>query len=211
MIKTDMIPRMQKLLEGGDSDDSNLQFAEDMQQCLQMCWNMVAVLNMEVVNVLLFYISYPIRNVGEPFVREKIMKLHSGRWGDDRVLQLLGRLPAAAVAASPSSSANFNLKIVRLSREGLARNVLRILERGCIASEAAGESTSISPLISIRLIQFAHGALQLIADGSLSPEVEEGLKGGGSSSSSQDPSLLLMHQTFVLDAPGIDGLQKVMR
>ena len=77
MIRTDMIPRLRKIMDAppSSSDDNNDQdFAESLQQCLLMCWNMVAVLNMEAVNMLLFYISYPIRNNGEPFVKDKIMK-----------------------------------------------------------------------------------------------------------------------------------------
>lgn len=129
---------------------------------------------MEVVNILLFYISYPIRNRGESYVREKLQKLMRGTWGNDRIIHRL---------ASPPGP------VRRLSDAELTRRVSHILRYG------SGSVPAISPLASIRLVQFAHGVLRLVADQSLGR---------------QDTQPFLQ-QVLVLDGQGIHGLQKVFR
>ena len=90
------------------------------------------------------------------------------------------------------------VNIIRLPRETLARKVLDMMlwEGNKKQQHPQQQQLGVCPLISIRLMQFAHGALRIMADMSLAPSSENARN--------------LLHQTFLLDAPGIHGLHKVL-
>lgn len=53
-------------------DDGNFEGA------LVECWHQIAILNMEIVNTLLFYVSYSVKSVGETYIRSKLVDFFAG-------------------------------------------------------------------------------------------------------------------------------------
>ena len=182
-INRDIIPRVKKMFATADSE---AQLATAVEDALLSCWNVVVVMNMEIVNILLFYISYPVRNKGEPFIRAKLQQVRSGLWGSSRTRALLTRLPGTG---SPVLVDTKHASTLLIGEDELRSRVADIMR-----FRSGGECLGICPLISIRLLQFTHGTLQHIADISLDKLSSEPL-----------------NQVFSLDMPGIDGLQKVLR
>ena len=130
-----------------------------IENVMTTCWKQLAMVNIEMVNMILFYISYTIRNKGENFVRLKLFS------------------PAAA-AGCENKKHSSSAAVLLTSK---VATVMRL------------SVPSISPLISIRMVQFASGVYQLLARGD------------------EAVTTRLLRSTFLLDQSGINGLQKVFR
>lgn len=149
---------------------------------------------MDIVNTLIFYISYAVRDRGEGYIRTKLAELFEAANNSKASEKVLERL------ASPSGP------VTKMSSDQLTQRVALILRYG------AGSVPCISPLVCIRLVQFAHGVLRLITDQSI-------VMKGATTSSMQQPNSNnnqtttheLLQQVLVLDGQGIFGLQKVFR
>lgn len=168
-IRTQVLPKIMDLLLPAAGQSVT---PEAVERVLMACWNQVAVLNMEIINTIIFYISYTIRNRGEIFIRSKLVGLFAGTWGSDKVLEKL---------ASPSGP------VARIPSNLLTQRIARILLHG------SGSVPCISPLVCIRLIQFTHGVMRLI--------VEQSLRGSAKTHELLQQVLILDGQVLDLISP----------
>ena len=158
-IREVIIPSIRSLATTSSAAHSSAQVIENV---MTTCWKQLAMVNIEAVNMILFYISYTIRNSGENFVRLKLFSSSSppliGKQCDNNTNDYAMMLITSKVAS-----------VMRLS------------------------VPKISPLISIRMVQFSSGVYQLLAHGD------------------ECTTTRLLRSTFLLDQNGINGLQKVLR
>lgn len=213
-IREKLLPSL--LLE---EEEDGAASADAVERILVACWKQVAVLNMEIVNILIFYISYTVRDRGESYIRQKLSEMmvqeFSSKqwwWGNDQLLERLRfSLNGGPVVRLPSKDA-LTQRVARImlygngspssqnNRQQKQQSTSPLLHgNGSPSSQNKRQQKqqSISPLVCIRLIQFAHGIFRLMADQVLYGE-------------SMD-SCELLQQVLVLDAQGIFCLQKVIR
>ena len=127
-----------------------------VEEMLITCWRQLSVVNIETINMILFYISYPIRDRGEVFVRSRL----------DVLLQRSYKLSTGENRQTITDKVSATMRVI---------------------------VPSISPLISIRMIQFAQGIYHILGNGD------------------EPTTTRLLRSTFVLDQYGTTGLQKVFR
>ena len=172
--------------------------ARQLEKVLVGCWHQLALVNMEVVNVVLFYISYAIRNRGEPFVHKKISQLRQGKYGSSGMLEKL--LPPSLLLQQQQRKKGEKRHFLLLD-DGSGKNdevtnyVSRLMGyNNNNNDDNNAPAFSVSPLISIRLIQFAHGAFRHLVCKKHREEENH-----------------VLHHLFLLDSHGIEGLRRVFR
>lgn len=157
-IRDNIIPQIKKALLAPSSS-----MKEGVEEVLVICWKQLAIVNIEVINMILFYISYTIRNRGESYVRSRLMP----------PICLSNSTSCSCFSSSSSPSSRSKAITSRVSA------TMKLF------------TPRIIKLTSLRMVQFSHGVLHLIAHAD-DATVNE-----------------LIRSTFVLDQHGITGLQKV--
>lgn len=147
---------------------------------LQTCWLMACTLHQDLLNLLLFYISYAVRRNGEEFLSKKMKLLRSGKLPEaKKMLELLSaqdNLVANRILASSSC-----LQLVPLVSNTFRARIKAILLCGCTAGEVAmGQNNA-----SMQIVQFAHGFIHALTQKHTQQTVES---------------------VCMLDRPGIHGV-----
>jgi hypothetical protein len=136
-------------------------------EVLITCWKQLAIANIETINMMLFYISYAIQRRGETFVRSRLdASTH--------------RNYASTTTTTQSSR-----------RRGCTRCCAAVTEK--VSAIMRTFSPRISPLISVRMVQFANGVYRVLARGD------------------EPTTARLLRSTFLLDQHGITGVQNMFR